>query len=78
MFKIPKQEYTAEFKELAVKRIQGGEGMAKVARELGAGRADPAQLGQGGQDGQAQSARHQGGDAGADGVVAGAGRERQA
>jgi transposase len=35
MFKIPKQEYTAEFKELVVKRAQGGEGIAKVARELG-------------------------------------------
>ncbi len=35
MFKIPKQEYTAEFKELAVKRGHGGEGIAKVARELG-------------------------------------------
>jgi transposase len=35
MFKIPKQEYTAEFKELAVKRVQGGEGIARVARELG-------------------------------------------
>ena len=28
MFKIPKQEYTAEFKELAVKRV-------KAARESG-------------------------------------------
>lgn len=35
MFKIPKQEYTTEFKELAVKRVQGGEGIAKAARELG-------------------------------------------
>ena len=35
MFKIPKQEYTTEFKELAVKRVQGGEGISKVARELG-------------------------------------------
>ena len=35
MFKIPKQEYTAEFKELAVKRVDGGEGIAKTARELG-------------------------------------------
>lgn len=35
MFKIPKQEYTTEFKELAVKRVQGGEGIAKMARELG-------------------------------------------
>ena len=33
--KIPKQAYTTEFKELAVKRVQGGEGIAKVARELG-------------------------------------------
>jgi transposase len=35
MFKIPKQEYTTEFKELAVKRVQGGGGIAKAARELG-------------------------------------------
>ena len=35
MFKIPKQEYTTEFKELAVKRVQGGEGIAQAARELG-------------------------------------------
>ncbi len=35
MFKIPKQEYTAEFKELTVKRVKAGEGIAKVARDLG-------------------------------------------
>ena len=35
MFKIPKQEYTPEFKTLVVKRVQGGEGIAQVARELG-------------------------------------------
>ena len=35
MFKIPKQEYTVEFKELAVKRVKAGEGIAKVARDLG-------------------------------------------
>ena len=35
MFKIPKQEYIAEFKELAVKRVQGGHGVGPVARELG-------------------------------------------
>ena len=35
MFKIPKQEYTAEFKELAVKRVAAGEGIAAVARDLG-------------------------------------------
>jgi transposase len=35
MFKIPKQEYTAEFKELAVKRVKAGQGIAAVARDLG-------------------------------------------
>jgi transposase len=33
--KIPKQEYTAEFKELAVKRVQGGQTVGAVARDLG-------------------------------------------
>jgi len=33
--KIPKREYTAEFKEMAVKRINGGQGIAATARELG-------------------------------------------
>ncbi len=35
MFKIPKQEYTAEFKELAVNRVKAGQGIGPVARELG-------------------------------------------
>ncbi len=35
MFKIPKQEYTAEFKTLAVKRVTDGEGISAVARDLG-------------------------------------------
>lgn len=35
MFKIPKQEYATEFMELAVKRVQSGEGIVKVAQELG-------------------------------------------
>jgi transposase len=35
MFKIPKQEYTAEFKELAVKRVKDGQGIGAVARDLG-------------------------------------------
>ena len=35
MFKIPKQEYTAEFKELAVKRVTGGQGIGAVAKDLG-------------------------------------------
>jgi transposase len=35
MFKIPKQEYTPEFKELAVKRVNSGQGIAAVAKDLG-------------------------------------------
>ncbi len=35
MFKIPKPEYTAEFKELAVKRVKDGEGIGAVAKDLG-------------------------------------------
>lgn len=35
MQKIPKQEYTAEFKELAVKRVRDGQSIGAVARELG-------------------------------------------
>ena len=33
--KIPKQAYTTEFKELAVKRIKDGQSVAKVCKELG-------------------------------------------
>jgi transposase len=33
--KIPKQEYTAAFKELAVKRVHGGQTVGAVARDLG-------------------------------------------
>ena len=32
---MPRQEYTVEFKELAVKRVNAGESIAKVSRELG-------------------------------------------
>ena len=35
MKKIPKQEYTAEFKELSVKRVKAGQSIGAVARELG-------------------------------------------
>ena len=35
MLKIPKQEFTAEFKELAVKRVKSGQSVAAVAKELG-------------------------------------------
>ena len=33
--KIPKQEYTPEFKELAVKRVKGGQPVVAVAKDLG-------------------------------------------
>jgi transposase len=33
--KIPKREYTAEFKEMAVKRVNVGQGIAATAQELG-------------------------------------------
>jgi len=33
--KIPKQEYTAEFKELAVKRVKDGQTLGAVAKDLG-------------------------------------------
>ena len=35
MYKIPKPEYTAEFKELAVKRVKDGQGIRAVAKDLG-------------------------------------------
>src|SRR5882672_8941169 len=35
MKKIPKQAYTLEFKELAVKRVMAGESIPTVAKELG-------------------------------------------
>jgi transposase len=35
MFKIPRQEYTAEFKQWAVKRLGSGQRVAALARELG-------------------------------------------
>ena len=35
MFKIPKREYTAKFKELAVKRVSFGATVGAVARDVG-------------------------------------------
>lgn len=37
MKKIPKQAYTTEFKELAVKRVKDGQSIAVVVKELGLG-----------------------------------------
>ena len=33
--KIPKQAYTIEFKELAVRRVKDGQSVSRVCRELG-------------------------------------------
>ena len=35
MMKIPKQEYTVDFKDLAVKRAKGGQSVGAVAKDLG-------------------------------------------
>jgi transposase len=35
--KIPKQAYTSEFKELAVKRVKDGQSISTVIKELGLG-----------------------------------------
>jgi transposase len=35
MFKIPKPEYTAEFKKLAVERVNAGQKFGAVAKDLG-------------------------------------------
>lgn len=35
MLKLPKQEYTTEFKKQAVAQVNGGRGIAAIARELG-------------------------------------------
>jgi transposase len=35
MKKIPKREYTTEFKELAVKRVKDGQSAGTVAKDLG-------------------------------------------
>jgi transposase len=35
--KIPKQAYTTEFKELAVKRVKAGQSISTVIKELGLG-----------------------------------------
>lgn len=35
MQKIPKQEYTTEFKEQAVKRVKDGKSVGTVSKEMG-------------------------------------------
>lgn len=70
------EEYTAGFKEQAVKHAQAA-AMVVAAKELGC-RADATQLGQGVCGRQADGARHQAGDTRADGTIQAARRERAA
>lgn len=35
MMKIPKQDYTQEFRELAVKRVKSGQPISAVSKDLG-------------------------------------------
>ena len=72
MKKIPKQEYTAEFKEQAVKRAQAVGHRARPRKRAGAGGADAAQLGEGSRrPASSIGTRDEAGDAGADGAVDG-------
>lgn len=56
MVKGQKQEYTAEFEVLAVKRVKEGLMPGAVANGVGAERIDAQELNQGGGCGQAQGA----------------------
>ncbi len=75
MKRIPKQEYTAEFKEQAVAMVKGGKTVAEAARALGLVEqtlrnwVKLAAQGQAAPGGQGHHAR-------ADGALAAAGRER--
>jgi len=75
--KIPKQAYTAEFKELAVKRVKDGQSVGTVCRELGLS-DQTAQLGQGSSGRQAQRRWRQSRDARGNGAFKAACRESPA
>ena len=76
--KVPRKEYTAEFKFLAVKRVHEGSTVGAVSKELGVEHPDAAQLGEGGGSGQAQRSGDEAGHARTDGALAVAGGERAA
>jgi len=78
MFRIPKQEYTAEFNELAVKRVRDGQGIRSVARELGLVEQTLRNWVKAAKKGKLNPPWGQGGHAGADGALARACRERAA
>ena len=76
--KIPKQEYTAEFKELAVKRVKAGQSIGAVARELGLIEQTLRNWVKAAAAGKLNGPGSQGGHAGADGTLPGAGGEHPA
>ena len=78
MFKMPKPEYTPEFRELAVKRVNSGWTIGAVARELGLVEQTLRNWVKAAERGKLNPPGAQGRDAGTDGVVALAGEVRPA
>ena len=77
MLKIPRQEYTTEFRMLAVQRVKDGQNIRDVARELGISHQTLRNWVKS-QEAGTLKARGQSHHAGADGIVASACREQAA
>ncbi len=75
MFKIPKQEYTAEFKEVAVKRVINGQSIGAVAKNLGLVEQTLRNWVKAAKAGKLNPTGGKTGDPGADGALARASRE---
>lgn len=78
MYKIPSQEYTAEFGELAVKRVKSGQGIGAVAKGLGPIKQTLRNLDQRGHGLETQWARSEDRDARDNSVIAPASLECRA
>ena len=78
MKKIPKQAYTAEFKELAVKRVKDGLSGGAAAKELGLIEQTLRNWVKAADAGKLNGAGSQGGHPGADGTLPTARREHPA
>ena len=70
VMKIPRREYTAEFKMREVKRMNSGQGIAATARELGVVEQTLRKRVKGRQGGETQRRRGQVVSCGANGVIA--------
>ncbi len=75
MLKIPRQEYTTEFRMLAVQQVKDGQNIRDVARELGISHQTLRNWVKS-QEAGTLKARGQSHHAGADGIVASMGREQ--